>query len=117
VDESVLFMDLILIYVFSLLQNTGVYASIARLDQDAFAGIPPDSSPIARIGLSLFLAIETIAALGTGAIFANNESPWGFIFIAIQSVQSLMFIGIIIAKVMTLVQTAHKRIKKGKPAV
>lgn len=105
VDEVILLVDLFLLYLFTLMQYTGIHATIARLDKKAFVGIPGDASPIVRIGLSLFLAMETISALGTGAIFANNESPWGYISIGAQSIQSLLFLGLIIAKVIALIQT------------
>ena len=101
-NEQVLLLDLFIIYVFTLFQYTSKYAMVAKLDKHAFVVIPPDSSPITRIGLCLFLSVETMAALGTGAIFANNESPWGFIVIGIQSTQNVMFITLVVGKVLAM---------------
>lgn len=117
-NESILLADLFILYAFTLLQYTTIYATVARIDENSFIGIPGDAKPITRIGLSLFLAMETMAALGTGAIFANKESVWGFIPIAIQSIQSILFIGLIVAKVLIVTQrgyiTANKRLYKNE---
>ena len=103
-DESILIADLFILYAFTILQYTAIYAITARLAENSFVGIPGDAKPITRIGLSLFLAFETMGQLGTGAIFANTRIVWGFIPIGINTIQSTMFIGLIVAKVLIVTQ-------------
>ena len=77
----------ITLYLITIQQNGVIFSVVRILDTSAFVGIEPGFSRSSILGLSHFLGIETIAGLGTGAIFANNTTQTGFWFVAICSAQ------------------------------
>ena len=81
------------LYVITIAHNAALYSGIATLEKNAFIGIDAPNEPRWRIlYLSIFLATETLSALGTGSIFANpfiNDAV-GFIPIWLESIQALL---------------------------
>lgn len=101
------------LYLITIQQSGVIYCVIRVLDTDAFVGILGNFSRSSIFGLCHFLAVETIAGLGTGAIFANNTTQTGFWFIALNSVQSIVLLQLVIATlVIMLGKEFDQRLKR-----
>lgn len=96
-------ISIALFYTTILLQNAILASAIVGLHPNAFVGISGDNVTIEIIGKSFFLALETTAALGTGAIFANPSSSFGFILIGIQSIETILVIAIAFPLIMAVI--------------
>lgn len=112
--SAIILVVFLLLYYVTLLQNTVMYGMTTRLSPNSFVGIDPDISNFARIGLSAFLSIETLAALGTGAIFANKDVPYGFIGVALNSIQSVFLIATLIPFITAIVLEILEETKKSR---
>ena len=78
---------LVIIFFLTVLIWTVLHTTLLQFIPDAYAGIPSSSSKLQFLGLSMFLSIETIATLGSGAIFASiDSSAWGYILIALNTI-------------------------------
>lgn len=93
----------VFMYISTILQNGVLYSMIRYLHEEAFFGMMGDFSRISILGLSVFLAIETDAGLGTGAVFANFNQVYGFPGIAINSLQGIILLQFIIATLVVVV--------------
>jgi len=94
---------LTLLYVVTILHNAAIYSVIAKIDEDAFIGIPVHIKNISRIGLALYLSIETITGLSTGAIIPNR--PSAYVTISIQSSQSVILFYLLFGIVISFIYT------------
>lgn len=105
-------IDLFLLYINSLVQNLCFYSAVAEFDNTAFVGMDSEKQSDIRIyWLSFNLAAETIAGLGTGSIFANPNSTTllSFLPIWLNSVQGILYNGLIIGSFMAILALSIKR--------
>ena len=86
-----------LLYFITIQQYGVIYSVVRVLDPDAFVGMQGGFSRASILGLGHFLAVETIAGLGTGAIFANNTTQSGFWFVGLNSVKSIVLLQLVVA--------------------
>lgn len=104
--------ELFLLYINSLLQNLCFYSAVAEFDNTAFVGMDSDRQSDIRIyWLSFNLAAETLAGLGTGSIFANPDATTllSFLPVWLNSVQGILYNGLIVGSFVALVALAIKR--------
>lgn len=105
-------VDLLLLYLNSLLQNLCFFAAVAEFDNTAFIGMDSDKQSDIRIyWLAFNLSAETLAGLGTGSIFANPDSTTllSFLPIWLNSVQGILYNGLIVGSFVALIALAIKR--------
>ena len=105
---------LVIIFFLTVLIWTVLHSTLLQFISDVYDGVPSTSSKIQFLGYSVFLSIETIASLGSGAIFANKNSAWGYIFIALNTIHGLTFITFAVSKVITIVSEKRKKHKNLK---
>lgn len=98
----------IFLYICTILENGVLYAIIRRTNQNVFVGLETDLSDSEIIWAGCFLSGETIAGLGTGAIFPNNISPYGFLVVGINSIQGYVLLPLFFS---TLAIIFQKRMK------
>ncbi len=105
---------LVIIFFLTVLMWTVLHSTLLQFISDVYDGVPSTSSKIQFFGYSMFLSIETIASLGSGAIFANNNNAWGYILIALNTMHGLTFITFAVSKVITIISEKRKKPKKLK---
>lgn len=105
-------VDLLILYFSSLFQNLCFFSAVAEFDSTAFVGMNSDTQSDIRIyWLAFNLSAETLAGLGTGSIYANPESTTllSFLPIWLNSVQGILYNGLIVGSFVALIALAIKR--------
>jgi len=102
-----------LLYLVTIQQYGVIYSVVRVMDPDSFVGMLGNFSRSSILGLGHFLAVETIAGLGTGAIFANNTTQSGFWFVGLNSVKSIVLLQLVVATlVFVLSKEFESRLKR-----
>jgi len=91
------FVEFALMYVYIVLHNTMVYASLSLLQPDAFIGVSSSFPRLLILKNMFFLATEITAALATGSIYADplKEDGAGEILIFVNSIETILMFTII----------------------
>lgn len=64
----------VLLFIVTVLAMSALHASILRADSASYAGVPPGTNAWGEWGVGVFLAIETMATLGSGTIPARTAA-------------------------------------------
>jgi hypothetical protein len=62
----------LLLFIVTVLAMSALHATILRVDADSYSGIPDDTTSLGEWGVGVFVAIETMATLGSGTIPART---------------------------------------------
>ncbi len=90
------------LFVVTIFQYGILYSAMLNYEPDSLFGVPPDSSRGRIFRRGLFLATETMGGLGSGAIFAKEDSEVPFVLIGLNSTQSLLLSYFVVAQVLRL---------------
>lgn len=93
---------LLFLFLFTVVKYMVIYATLITEDPTAFAGLPPILTKSSVLGNSLFLAVVSIASLGTGAIIPVSGPAR--LFVALNAIASIAYFSFAAIRVMSLLR-------------
>jgi hypothetical protein len=103
----------VLLFLVTVLAMSALHASILRADPASYAGIPPGTNAWGEWGVGAFLAIETMATLGSGTIPARTAPSLAAV--AYNCIASLAYSLFAFGLVMVVFAETLARRLAGKP--
>lgn len=78
------------LYAVTILQYAFWHSIVMLSNSFAFVGIPPDASLGRKFLLSLFVSVESVSSLGSGAIIASSDGS--FVSVGFNAVHGTLFL-------------------------
>ncbi len=90
------------LFLITIFEYGALYAATLNYDLTVMTGVPPGSGRGLILRRGLFLATETMGGLGSGAIFATEDSELPFVLIGLNTTQSLVLSYFVVAQVLRM---------------
>lgn len=100
---------IIVLYIFTILQYTFWHSIVLAFNPSAFTGIDPGASAGRRFLISLFVSVESVSSLGSGAIIANSDGA--FVSVGFNAVHGTMFLTLAVPMLLSIFFQRHKFLK------
>lgn len=104
--EKVTGIRIIILYAMTVLQYAFWHSIVLLFNPFAFTGIDPGASPGRRFLLSLFVSVESVSSLGSGAIIANSDGA--FVSVGFNTVHGTMFLVLAVPMLLAIFFETHK---------